>query len=142
MYSLQDCFLYIHPPFSVYRLPGLVSFIEYPLHRPAYFLISSMNAAYPAARSPHTVDQFRDHSSHMFFSSGFLFNRNGPADPFVSCQWGNIFPCRKCFRRSRKCFLQIIRKLMYSSRRYFHTERGVIDSQFNQTIAWSLYNST
>lgn len=58
----------------------------------------------------------------MILSRFWGLNRNGPTNPLVACERCDVFPLRKCFRRSDESLLQICRYDVDGPRRYLHTE--------------------
>jgi hypothetical protein len=91
----------------VFELASLRLLAQCPLHRGAYCFVGTMNAAYPAAGAAFALGQFLGRSFDMFVSGFLLLDGHCPANPFITCQGGNIFPSSQRFRVRHNGFLQI-----------------------------------
>ncbi len=103
---------YIHAPILPRLCPILLPSVEYALHRTAYLLVGTVNAAYPAARAAHAVLQFRNHTPHMILPCLFLLHRNRPTDPFVARERREALPQRAGFRVALERLLVVARQLV------------------------------
>ena len=110
------------------------SFIEYPLHRTTDWLISAMNAAYPAARSAYSFLKLRDDPIDMLLPLRGCFNRDSPADPFIAGERRNVLPCGQSLLISGERFSQISRQGMHDTTRNLlcHTLRLSQESQIKR----------
>lgn len=51
-----------------------------------------MHAADPTTGATLSFHELRDRPLDMIFSRLWFFGSNGPANPFISCQWREVFP--------------------------------------------------
>ena len=71
-----------------------------------------MDAARPAAGAAHPLLELGDYSPDMLPSLLGALNRNGPADPLVASQGGDVLPLHQRPGRHPKGLAQIGRQAM------------------------------
>ena len=78
-------------------------------------LFSPMRTAGPAARTALAFSELCTHALDMLFSCFGLFHGDGPADPFITRERRNVFPCGERGLVGGKGFPQIRRNLVYAA---------------------------